>query len=195
MLDGKAVAFAERESLNGTAAAVQRTARKEISDAMGVTETALRKRGRTVAARNSKTGKVGALPLKRASRRRLVASITGYGRPFNLTRFKAQEVRTGSSTGLTGRRRRGRGMALAVVHEAWGRRQVAMGMFVLPVAGKPVVVPRGAKGLRGAYGPGVTHVMEYPAIVRAMQDRATLEFPRRFRERLRYAFSSKSHVR
>ena len=195
LVDGRAVNFAEREALNGTASAVQRVAIKQIADEMGLQPKDLRKRGRDVRNRASRTGKVGSLPIRRASRRRLVAILQGFGRPFNLTRFNAQEIKSGSRTNLkSGRTTRGKGRTIGVVHEAWGRRQAVLGLFTLPVKGKPVVVREGNR-LRGAYGPGVTHVMRYPHIMRALELEAMTEFPKRFAERLRYAMSSGSHVK
>lgn len=202
MLDGKAVNFAEREALNGTVGVVQKTAIKAVSDETGIPVRNLRKRGRSVNPRST-SGKMGAFPTKKATRHKLAATLTGLGRPFNLSRFNAKEITAGSSSSIkTGRTRRKRGKALGVVHEAWGRKQVAMGAFRLGKGNRgPVVVPTGSKGkskrggLRGAYGPGVTHVMRYPQVVSKIEKAAKREFPRRFASRLRYAFSSSSHIR
>ena len=199
LLDPKRVTFAEREALNGTARDVQKTALKAISKEMGIPRSKLAKRGRRVD-RSSRTGKMGTAPVLRATNRRLISGIVGYGRPFNLVRFNAQVIRGGATSSIqTGRARKGGGRVIGITHEAWGRKQAAIGLWQLKKGG-PIVKRTGRwtgkrGGIEGAYGPGMTHVMQYPHIERRLQRVAVRVFPGRFKKRLRYAFSSQSHIR
>jgi len=200
VIDPRRVRFAEREALNATAAAVQRVAIKEIAEEMGVTPAALRKRGRGVNQRATR-GPVGSLPVKKASSLALHAVLTGYGRPFNLARYGAREIKGGARSSIKGRRtRKGKGRVIGVIHSAWGRSQTAVGAWRLGKGNRgPVVVASSGAGkrggIRGAFGPGVTHVMQYPKIRKELEGAALREFGPRFNERLQYAFSSRSHVR
>ena len=123
----------------------------------------------------------------------LETGIIGRGRPFNLTRFNAVEV-MGQRVGKDGKKTRTR-RAVGVTHDAWGRRQFARGLFILNKKGQPVVKPTGAivedsgkPQLRGAWGPGVSHVMEYPHIkrflVRFTKRRYRIRWPREVRRML-----------
>ncbi len=197
-LDPKRVAFAEREALNGTARDVQKTALKAISKEMGIERSKLAKRLRRPSPGSRQVGAVG---VRRATTRKLVSATIGLGRPFNLKRFKPEVIRAGAVSSVKSRKtKRGGGRVIGITHEAWGRRQAAIGLFELWPGG-PIVkrVNKDWKAKRGAidsaYGPGVTHVMEYPHIATRLEKLALRVFPGRFKKRLRYAFSSASHLR
>ena len=80
LLDAKAVRTAEFIALNRTAANVQKLSLKLVAEEMGITVAKLRKRGRRVTGRAFGAVSKG----KRATPRRLLVKVTGYGRPFNV---------------------------------------------------------------------------------------------------------------
>jgi len=91
---------------------------------------------------------------------------------------------------------RGDSVPIGVTHKAWGRSQSAKGPIwqLKNSRGKPIVI-RDGNTFRSYYGPGTANVAQYPRI-RKILERATLKaFDRHFASRVRYAFSSASHVR
>lgn len=185
VLDPKAVAFAEVEALNRTAANVQTLALELVSEDMGIPKSKLRKRGRGARA-GAKFGTVS--KGRKARARRLSTSVSGYGRPFNVTRWKAEEVREGASTSLKGRKRKGKGGVLGVTHNAYGRTQFTRNAWIAPWPGNPVILRKGDK-LKGVFGPGVAQVLEKRKNLRRLETTATTRFEQHFASRLQFAFS------
>ncbi len=186
ILDPKAMETAEAQALNRTRNNVQTLAIKLVAKEMGVTTAKLKKRGRDVQVnlRDSakKSGKFGALTKGRnATRRRLHTSVRGFGRPFNVGRWDAQEVRL---PGVAG----GKGRALGVTHRAYGRRQFAKKTWMLE---NGAVVKRKGRSFQGVFGPGVTQVMEYPHIRRKLERKAIDKWNQHFKSAVQFAFTSR----
>ncbi len=182
LLDPGRVKWAEAEALNSTAGKVQRLGVQLVSQQMGIPPAKLAKRGRRVF--GSSADKYGTVSRgRRANRRRLFVTVHGVGRPFNVVRFKGVPIRQGSRR------------VVGVQHQAWGRTQVAMGVWQLVnMPGRPFVIRQG-RSFRGVFGPGVRHVLEYPHISGALLREAQRQFPRFFANRIEYAFSAASHLR
>ena len=178
-LNPRRVRWAEKEAVNLTTAHVARFAHRLVAEEMGISPTKLRKRGRSARPGGRAQGTVSRG--RRATTRRLFSTVNGYGKPFNVTRWNAQEVKEGKRV-------------VGVTHKAWGRQQLAPRTWKLGVKGGPVV-KRADGQVRGVFGPGVTHVMEYPHIMGRLKRRAQRRFGVTFIRRLRYAFSSQSHLR
>lgn len=191
LLDAKAVNFAEYTALNRTANNVQKKALELVSKDMGIPVSKLRKRGRSVTA-GAKFGTVS--KGRRASRRRLETTVTGYGRPFNAGRWGGEEVRAGASVSLGGRRRkrRGGGVVLGTTHSAYGRNQFAKNTWML---NNGAIVKRKGKSFEGVFGPGVGQVMEKRDNIRKLQREAILRFNNHFGVALRFAFSPTARTR
>ena len=182
-LDPGRVAWAESQAVNRTAANVQTKALELVGEAMGISVSKLRKRGRGATAR----GKFGAVSRGRAARpKRLITAVTGYGRPFNVTRWGGQEIRAGASVSLKGRKRRGKGRVVGTTHRAYGREQTALRTWMLPSG---AIVVRDGDSFRGVYGPGVAQQMETPEIMGALEREALKRFGEHFRDAVRFAFS------
>jgi len=193
ILDPKAMASAEVQALNRTRNNVQTLAVKLVAAEMGITTARLKKRGRRVdvSVQDSakKSGKFGAVTKGRnANRRTLSTSVRGFGRPFNVGRWGAEAVKGGASTSLGGRRRKGKGRVLGVVHSAYGRRQFARGTWQLK---NGAVVKRQGRSFEGVYGPGVTQVMEYRHIRRKLEAEAVKRWDQHFKAAVEFAFTSK----
>lgn len=172
-IDGKAVLYAETQALNRTANNVSKVAIKEVSREMGIKRSEIAKRGRRIDFRG--TDKYGGINrTKKAARRRLFAVVSGRGRPFNIKRFKAKIAKDGAT------------------HEAWGRSQFAEGVWRLK---NGAFVVRSGKSFRSVFGPGITHVMEYPHVERKLEKEALAKFDGHFATAIRYAFSSQFHGR
>lgn len=201
--DPARLAKAEAQALNRTVNNLQKAAQDALSEEMGIPKSRLRLRGRFVSAR---TRQQGALPRRHANRHYLEAVLSGYGRPFNLSRWGAKPVygaRRGSGRGSytslkTGRvvnpRKSKRGRVLGVQHSAWGRNQFAPRLFMLPLAGRPVVkatgnrTKRGKAQLEGAYGPGVTHVLQYTHVRLELANYTRRRLAHHMASRLQYHF-------
>jgi len=189
LLDAKAMAFAEAQALNRTRANVQELALRLVSDDMGIPVSRLKKRGRDVRDSNKKSGKLGAIsPGRRASARRLITSLRGFGRPFNVSRWDGAVIREGSAVSLkTGRTKKGKGRAIGTTHKAYGRRQFARDTWMIKSG---AIVKRDGSSFEGVYGPGVTQVMEKPVIVRKLSRFAQKRFDHHFKQAVEFAFSS-----
>ena len=173
LVDGRAIAWAESQAINRTARNVTTLGIKEVAKEMGIKRSKLAKRGRQRNFRDS--SKYGGInPKRRATRRRLFTEISARGRPFNVRRFGAKRVLGG------------------VHHEAWGRGQTARGAWMLK---NGAAVIRSGSSFRSVFGPGVTHVFQYPRIARLMQREAVRKFPGHFSTAVRYALSSQFHGR
>jgi len=193
ILDPKAMETAEAQALNRTRNNVQTLAIKLVAKEMGITTAKLKKRGRRVevSLRDAakKSGKFGALTKGRnATRRRLHTSVRGFGRPFNVGRWNAQEVRAGESTSLKGRKRKGQGRSIGVTHAAYGRRQFAKQTWMLK---NGAVVKAHGASFKGVYGPGVTQVMEYRHIRRKLEREAVMRWDQHFKSAVQFAFASR----
>lgn len=175
------VRWAEKEAVNIAGTRTAKLAHKLVADEMGIDRAKLRKRGRQVKPRGKNHGTVSRG--RAATLRKLRTTVDGYGKPFNVTRWDAKPIKEGNRT-------------VGVFHEAWGRRQFAPRTWRLNVRGNPIVKRDASKGyVNGVFGPGVTHVMEYPHIERQIVRRAQRVLRVQFVKRLRYAFSSQSHLR
>lgn len=193
LLDPKVMAIAEAQALNRTRNNVRTLAIKLVAKEMGITTAKLKKRGRDVqvSLRDSakKSGKFGTLANGRnATRRTLHTSIRGFGRPFNVGRWDAQEVRGGASTSLKGRKRKGTGRVLGTQHSAYGRAQFAQRTWMLE---NGAVVKRDGDSFSGVYGPGVTQVMEYRHIRRKLEQEAVAKWDQHFRSAVDFAFTAR----
>ena len=197
VLEPSRVAFAEAQACNRTAANVQKTGIELVAKRMGIPQTKLAKRGRRTDWRGRRQHGAFARGRK-ATRRHLQASLRGVGRPFNVTRFNAVPIYAGSSTSLkTGKQRnpgkkKGR-RVIGVAHNAWGRRQTA-GPNVWRLKNGAFVIPSG-NTFRGMFGPGVTHVLQYPSVEKKLVQVALERYPQHFSSAIEYAFSSDSHLR
>ena len=186
LLDPKTLAKAEAQAVDRTARNVQQEALEAVSDEMGIPVKKLRKRGRGVSGRGSfGTVSKGRKP----TARRLSTTVTGYGWPFNVSRWDAQPIYSGESSTLSGRRRRakGRRRVVAVRHRAYGREQVVAGTWLL---GNGAVVVMSGESFRGVWGPGVGQQMEKPHVMRRLERVAQERFLYHFREAARFLFSA-----
>lgn len=179
-LSPKRVQFAEKEALNQARNDGQRLSLRLVAKYMGIPESKLKKRGKFLGGK-----KYGAVSKGRnASMRKLYTSIIYAGRPFNVKRYNANVVKEGRRT-------------IGVFHSAWGTRRFIEGAFELQKKGTPILIRSASKGYaRGVYGPGVAQTWQNDdsmrkQVVRRVQRR----FKVAFRGRLRYAFSSESHIR
>lgn len=184
------VEAAEAQALNRTAANVTKESLRLVADDMGipVSKLAKRARARTIPVRdnNHSSGKFGSVGKgRKATRRRLRTSVVGRGRPFNVSRWKAEEVKGGASVSLKGRKKKGTGRVLGVLHSAYGRQQFAAKTWRLP---NGAVVVRRGESFRGVYGPGVGQVMERRHIVRKLTMEAQKRFDGHFASALRFYF-------
>ena len=193
LLDGKAIAAAEAQALNRTAANVTTFSRKRVAEEMGLAASLLAKRGRRTDWRGSR--KHGAVARgRKAYRNRLSAEVRGAGRPFNISRWKNTPIYAGDSSSLKSRRRRkGKGQrVLGVTHNAWGRTQTIGGVWQLKNGAYMV---RDGSTFRSVYGPGVTHVLQYKHIERAVREYANERFLRHFESAISYMLTSNAHIR
>lgn len=184
------MSFAESQALNRTRANVNKLALKLVAEDMGIplSKLAKRARARTVSRdNNSPSGKFGGVgPGRKATRRRLTTSVIGRGRPFNVARWKAKEVRSGASVSLKGRNKKGSGTVLGTLHSAYGREQFAKKAWRLK---NGAVVVRHGASFRGVYGPGVGQVMEKREIVRKLVMETQKRFDQHFTSAIRFAFA------
>lgn len=182
--------FAESQALNRTRANVNKLALNLVADDMGVPVSKLAKRAkvRTVSRdNNSPSGKFGGVgPGRKATRRRLTTSVIGRGRPFNVSRWKAKEVRAGASVSLKGRNKKGGGIVLGTLHSAYGRQQFAQKAWRL---NNGAVVVRKGNSFRGVWGPGVAQVMSKRALVRKLEIETQKRFDQHFTSAVRFAFN------
>lgn len=174
LIDPKAVAWAEAQALNRTAGNVQTVGLTEVSKAMGVPVTKLRKRGRAKAPKRP-SGKFGAVTKgRKASRRRLETSVIGRGRPFNAGRWNGADVVVAGRT-------------VATMHEAYGRKQIAKRTWRLK---NGAIVKRKGASFEGVFGPGVAQMMERASVVRRMEREAVERFEHHFSQAIDFAFAS-----
>ena len=172
-LDPKRYAWAMKEALNRTATNVATFGHKKVAKEMGLTAKQLYKRGRRTQGGN-KFGTVSRG--RRASIRKLRTTVTGYGRPFNVTRWDGTPVNNNRAT----------------QHSAWGRRiQLEKTWMLMRKPGNPIVKRRG-KSFTGVFGPGVAQMMEKPVILTPMQRFANRRFRVHWRSRLRFAFEART---
>ena len=185
LLDPKTMAKAEAQAVERTAKNVQTEALEAVSDEMGIPVAKLRKRGRGVSGR----GSFGAISKgKKATPRRLSTTVTGYGRPFNVSRYGGEAIYAGASTTLSGRKRRRQKGARVVAtrHKAWGEERVLPGTWMLQ---NGAIMVRSGKSFRGVFGPGVAQEMERPPVMRRLEKLATERFLHHFREAAKFLFS------
>ena len=184
-LDPRTVAWAEAQALNRTGANVQQAGLKEVSKYMGISETRLAKRGRKTDFRGS--SKFGAFnPTKKATPKSARLTLSARGRPFNVRRFGGKAIHAGARTSLKQRKTKGKGRILAVQHQAWGRDQVALGVWQL--RNGAFVVKKG-ETFRGVFGPGVTNVIQRRPIMTKLEQVAATRFTHHFNKAIEFAFS------
>ena len=170
-LDGRAVQFAEAQAINRTAGNVQKEAVSVVAEKMGVPRSRIYKRGKRAKGAN-KFGTVSRG--RRANARRLETTITGYGRPFNVSRWNAHKVAGG------------------VKHAAYGREQIAPGTWKIPSG---AVVVRKGQSFRGVWGPGIGQVMEETSTTLHLTRFAQAKFDGHFDSALKFAFSGQARSR
>lgn len=189
-----AVDWAEAQALNRTAVNVRDVGIKRVAKEMGLSASKLRKRGRGADFRNKRQH--GAFSqTRKANKRRAQAVLQGFGRPFNINRWKNKPIYAGSRTSLkTGKVTRPRGVqqVIGVTHKAWGDTTTIGGVWRLKNGAYMV---RDGDSFRSVYGPGVTHVLGYPDVARFIRRYANRRFRHHFDRAMAYAFSAASHVR
>ena len=192
-VDPKAVTFAETQALNRAAANGRSKGIELVAKAMGIGKTKLRKRGRQADFRGG--NKHGAFSqTKRATRRQHEAVLSGFGRPFNINRWKNTPIHSGSSTNIQTRvRRRERSrQVIGVTHNAWNDTKTIGNVWRLS---NGAYVTRTGNTFRSVYGPGVTHVLEYPEVSTPLIEHIQERFEHHFDQAIDYALSSQSHIR
>ena len=189
-LDGKGVLFAEAQALNRTASNVHKKGVQLVARELGVPAKDIFKRGRKLKS-STKFGTVS--KGKKALPRRLEVGVTGYGRPFNVGRWKGAEIRAGASVGISksGKRRNQKGtrVVVGVTHSAYGRDQFTPKAWML---NNGAVVVRKGKSFRGVWGPGIAQIMEKPKVEAKLRKKAIEKFDKHFASSLKFVFSGQA---
>lgn len=190
MLDPKRMRVAEKQALTRTQANVQSESLQLVSKKMGIPIAKLRKRGRVTFASRAAFGAIA--KSKNPTLRSLEAQVRATGKPFNVIRWQAREIKGGSSQSIKSRRKtKGKGRSVAVAHKAWGREQITLGAWIMKANGGTfVAIKSRSKGRpRGVYGPGVTQVIKYPEVLRALEVHTVTQFNHHYTQAVNYVFS------
>ena len=194
LVDPKGMAWAEAQALNRAAANTRDFGLKLVARQMGIPRTKLAKRGRRTDWRGS--ARHGAFSqTKRANRRVATAVLQGFGRPFNINRWKNKPIYEGSRTSIKTRRQtrtRRAQRVIGVTHTAWGDTTTIGNVWRLS---NNAYMVRSGKSFRSVYGPGVTHVLQYPRVSKSVIRFAQRRFNHHFRAAVDYVRTSPSHVR
>jgi len=164
-LERKVFPVAASRAINRTAVTVRRLAVKDIAKESGLPGKAIRSRVKIT----KRAGRIAG-----TSETALTAIVEGKGRPFNLLRFKARQLKKGVSA------------------NPWGRRQLFKGAFLVPSkAGSDTMfvahrksASKGSRKLEGMFGPGIARTMASEAITRAREGVVKDLLPKRLRSEL-----------
>lgn len=149
---------AAAKAINRTATTVRKEAQQELAKATGMPARAVGSRIKIV---------------RRANKENLAAVVDGKGRPFNLVRFKARQLKKGVSA------------------NPWGVRRLFRSTFMVPAkAGSDsmFVAQRvnGTRKIRSLFGPGIAKEMSREAISNAREDLVRELLPKRLKAELDY---------
>lgn len=143
-------------SLNRTARKVRTIARRSTAKRMGLAQKAIKSR----------------MDIDKARPNRLTVLVTGRGKPFNLIRFGARQIKRGVSA------------------KPWGKRRVFRGAFIATMPnGKRIVVARRGEArlpLKALFGPGLARTMADEEVVRAMETTGSETLEKEMRNNLRF---------
>lgn len=124
------------------------------------------------AAMGAKVGAVAKrIKARFASTQTLRASISGTGKPWNVMEFSGT-----------------RQAAKGVSHQAWGRRQVALGTFLatMPSGYRGAFKRSGKRRIKPIFGPGVPKVMAEATMMKAIKTMAREWFLKRLKHHVQF---------
>lgn len=150
--DIKQVDKAVNVTINRMAVTIRKEGVKELAKVTGLKQKKLRE----------------GITLTRSRVKTLKATIRARGRPFNLASFGAKVWKVKKKV-------------VGVKAKPWGKRHSFKGVFILPVAGNPVLKRQGQR-LKSVYGPGIATESQRTTILKLYnaigRKRFLEEFPR-----------------
>lgn len=163
MLERQVYPKAMSRAINRTATKVRSVAIKGAAKEMGLKQKDVREH----------------TTLRRAHRGQPEARIEMRGRPFNLIRFRARQLKKG------------------VKARPWGKTRTFQGAFIATVRGTEVVFTRERRGgdrvgrlpIRALHGPGIAKTAAEPHLAKARRELVATMLPERLEHELKYAVS------
>lgn len=157
--DVKQVKPALNATLNRMGTTIRKEGVKKLAEVTGLKQKKLRE----------------SITLEKSSVNRLTAKVVARGRPHNLSSFNARVKKVKKKV-------------VGVTAKPWGKKHFFKGLFILPVAGNPVLKRVGTK-LKGVYGPGVARESMKRIIISLYNRTALKVFKKEFERQLKYRMS------